>query len=94
VPAAVAAEVATVLARMTYTERVRAYRSGAFSAHGLEVGAVCLPEAAFDLLSCHASIEPSASNASTLTGREEAMRLRASLEEAGRLEHPTLGFEG
>ena len=38
-PAALAAEVATVLAGMTYEERVRAYRSGALSTHELAVAA-------------------------------------------------------
>jgi hypothetical protein len=38
-PAEIAAEVATVLAGMTYEERVRAYRSGALQAHELAVAA-------------------------------------------------------
>jgi hypothetical protein len=38
-PVEIAAEVATVLAGMTYVERVRAYRSGAFSAHELALAA-------------------------------------------------------
>jgi hypothetical protein len=36
--------VATVLAGMTYEERVRAYRSGALSAHELAVAAARFPE--------------------------------------------------
>jgi hypothetical protein len=44
-PAELAAEVATVLAGMSYTERVRAYRSGALSARELAVAAAWLPEA-------------------------------------------------
>jgi hypothetical protein len=43
-PVHAAAEVATVLARMTYTERVRAYRSGALSAHELAVAAAWFPD--------------------------------------------------
>jgi hypothetical protein len=43
-PAGLAAEVATVLAGMTYAERVRAYRSGALSRHELAVAAGRLPE--------------------------------------------------
>jgi hypothetical protein len=43
-PAGLAAEVATVLAGMTYEERVRAYRSGALSRHELAVAAARLPE--------------------------------------------------
>jgi hypothetical protein len=43
-PAELAAEVATVLAKMTYEERVRAYRSGALSRHELAVAAGWLPE--------------------------------------------------
>jgi hypothetical protein len=38
------AELATVLAGMTYAERVRAYRSGAISRHELNVAAARLPE--------------------------------------------------
>jgi hypothetical protein len=43
-PAEIAAEVATVLARMSYEERVRAYRSGAFSARELAVAAARFPD--------------------------------------------------
>lgn len=43
-PAGLAAEVATVLAGMTYEERVRSYRSGALSRHELAVAAGRLPE--------------------------------------------------
>jgi hypothetical protein len=43
-PAELAAEVATVLAGMTYEERVRAYRSGALSRHELAVAAARMPE--------------------------------------------------
>jgi hypothetical protein len=43
-PAEVAAEVATVLAGMTYEERVRAYRSGAISTHELAIAAGRFPE--------------------------------------------------
>ncbi|MCW2980480.1 MAG: hypothetical protein JWO14_2207 [Solirubrobacterales bacterium] len=43
-PAEVAAEVVTVLAKMTYTERVLAYRSGAFTAHELAVAAAWFPD--------------------------------------------------
>jgi hypothetical protein len=43
-PAELAAEVATVLAKMTYEERVRAYRSDALSRHELAVAAGWLPE--------------------------------------------------
>lgn len=43
-PAELAAEVATVLAKMTYSERVRAYRSGAISRHELTVAAARLPD--------------------------------------------------
>jgi hypothetical protein len=43
-PAEIAAEVATVLAGMSYEERVRAYRSGALSTHELAVAAARLPE--------------------------------------------------
>jgi hypothetical protein len=43
-PAETAAEVATVLAGMTYEERVRAYRSGAISTHELAIVAGRLPE--------------------------------------------------
>jgi hypothetical protein len=43
-PAELAAEVATVLAKMTYEERVRAYRSGALTSHELAVAAGRLPE--------------------------------------------------
>jgi hypothetical protein len=39
-----ATEVAIVLAGMTYEERVRAYRSGALSAHELSVAAAWFPE--------------------------------------------------
>lgn len=38
-PIEIAAEVATVLAGMSYPERVRAYRSGALSAHELALAA-------------------------------------------------------
>jgi hypothetical protein len=43
-PAEIAGEVATVLAGMTYEERVRAYRSGAISAHELAIAAGRFPE--------------------------------------------------
>ncbi|HEX4306480.1 MAG TPA: hypothetical protein VHZ54_10610 [Solirubrobacterales bacterium] len=43
-PREVAAEVATVLAGMSYVERVRAYRSGALTAHELAVAAGWFPE--------------------------------------------------
>jgi hypothetical protein len=43
-PVELAAEVATVLAGMTYEERVRAYRSGALSTHELAVAATRFPE--------------------------------------------------
>jgi hypothetical protein len=43
-PAELAAEVATVLAGMTYEERTRAYRSGAISRHELTVAAARLPD--------------------------------------------------
>jgi hypothetical protein len=43
-PVEIAAEVATVLAGMTYEERVRAYRSGALSVHELHVAAAWLPD--------------------------------------------------
>jgi hypothetical protein len=43
-PAELATEVTTVLAGMTFEERVRAYRSGAFSAHELAVAAALLPK--------------------------------------------------
>jgi hypothetical protein len=43
-PAQIAAEVATVLAGMTYEERVRAYRSGAISTHELAITAGRFPE--------------------------------------------------
>jgi hypothetical protein len=43
-PAELAAEVATVLAAMTYEERTRAYRSGAISGHELAVAAARLPD--------------------------------------------------
>jgi len=42
--AELAAEVATVLAGMSYEERVRAYRSGALSAHELALAAAWFPE--------------------------------------------------
>jgi hypothetical protein len=42
--AELAAEVARVLAGMNYEERVRAYRSGALSAHELAVAAARLPD--------------------------------------------------
>ena len=43
-PVEIAAEVAQVLAAMTYPERVRAYRSGALSAHELALAAGWFPE--------------------------------------------------
>lgn len=43
-PSELAAEVATVLAAMSYEERVRAYRSGAISPHELSVAAGWFPE--------------------------------------------------
>ena len=43
-PAELAAEVATVLAGMSFEERVRAYRSGAISRHELTVAAGRLPD--------------------------------------------------
>jgi len=43
-PRELAAEVATVLAAMSYEERMRAYRSGALSAHELAVAASWFPE--------------------------------------------------
>jgi hypothetical protein len=43
-PTELAAEVVGVLAAMTYEERVRAYRSGAFSAHELAVAAAGCPK--------------------------------------------------
>jgi hypothetical protein len=43
-PAELAAEVTTVLAGMTYEERVRAYRSGALSTHELAVAAARFPK--------------------------------------------------
>jgi hypothetical protein len=43
-PAGLAAEVAKVLAGMTYEERVSAYRSGALSAHELAVAAARFPD--------------------------------------------------
>jgi hypothetical protein len=43
-PGALAAEVATVLAAMTYEERVSAYRSGALSTHELAVAAARFPK--------------------------------------------------
>jgi hypothetical protein len=43
-PAEIAAEVAMVLAGMTYVERVRAYRSAAISVHELHVAAAWSPE--------------------------------------------------
>jgi hypothetical protein len=43
-PAEIAAEVATVLAGMTYEERVSAYRSGAISTHELYVAAARFPD--------------------------------------------------
>lgn len=43
-PRELAAEVAKVLAGMSYAERVRAYRSGAFSAHELAVAAAWFAE--------------------------------------------------
>jgi hypothetical protein len=42
--AELAAEVVTVLARMSYGERARAYRSGAISAHELAVAAAWFPD--------------------------------------------------
>jgi hypothetical protein len=42
--AALAAEVTTVLAGMTYEERVSAYRSGALSTHELAVAAARFPD--------------------------------------------------
>ena len=44
VPVELAAEVVTVLAAMTYEERVRAYRSGALSPPELSVAAGWFPE--------------------------------------------------
>jgi hypothetical protein len=44
VSAELAAEVVTLLARMSYGERVRAYRSGAISAHELAVAAAWFPD--------------------------------------------------
>jgi hypothetical protein len=44
VPFELAGEVARVLAAMSYEERVRAYRSGALTAHELAVAAGRLPE--------------------------------------------------
>jgi hypothetical protein len=43
-PDEIAAEVATVLGRMSYEERVRAYRSGAVSTHELAVAAARFPD--------------------------------------------------
>jgi hypothetical protein len=43
-PVEIAAEVATVLAGMSYEERVRAYRSGALTRHELAVAAGWFPE--------------------------------------------------
>ncbi len=43
-PAEIAAEVVTLLAVMTYAERVRAYRSGALSRHELSVAAARFPD--------------------------------------------------
>jgi len=43
-PVEIAIEVVTVLAAMTYDERVRAYRSGAISVHELHVAAAWFPE--------------------------------------------------
>jgi hypothetical protein len=43
-PAELAAEVARVLAGMTYEERVSAYRSGALSTHELAVAAARVPK--------------------------------------------------
>ncbi len=43
-PAEIAAEVATVLAGMTYEERVRAYRSAAISVHELHLAAAWFPD--------------------------------------------------
>ena len=43
-PGDIAAEVVTVLAAMTFEERVRAYRSGAFSGRELALGAAWFPE--------------------------------------------------
>jgi hypothetical protein len=42
--AGLAAEVVTVLARMSYGERVRAYRSGAISTHELAIAAAWFPD--------------------------------------------------
>jgi hypothetical protein len=43
-PTEIAAEVVVVLAHMTYAERVRAYRSAAFTAHELAVAAAWIPD--------------------------------------------------
>jgi hypothetical protein len=43
-PAGLAAEVATVLAGMSFEERVRAYRTGAISRHELTLAAAWFPE--------------------------------------------------
>jgi hypothetical protein len=43
-PRELAAEVARVLAAMSYVERIRAYRSGALSANELSVAAAWFPE--------------------------------------------------
>jgi hypothetical protein len=43
-PTETAVEVATVLAAMSFDERVRAYRTGALSAHELAVAAARFPE--------------------------------------------------